>query len=668
MFEFPTAQAVDAHPAERPVRLSRSRGVRSASATLAALALLVLALMSSAPSAVLPREDSRSKSDAKAGDQSTSSGFAAEVRRTLKEQHDRMVILADQLIEITDVGKKSDLANDHEVQLAIQPTKIESAKARVQSAELARQAAEIAVTEFENGSFVREQARADAEVKLARRELERLQSRIPRSTERRLMIEQAEKGARINVAPLIVAELQEKKAGYVLEQAESKRKVLLEYTNGFRSRELRAQVEKARSEELHAKATRELEAFRLNKLQQTQKEGELAAGRARSRDPHDRQALTALDRAIPVEEQLRAKLERADKSSTTDSQRQQEIQNLSNQLRALVDQADIERSAARFDALKATAPSTGRRVAGRTAGAAGIESPATAKVQNPVTAPAPSTPADLRWTLKTQQDRILNLASQLEAHFDPAASLADQLVNLQITARSHKANFENAKLTREVAEIAIVEYEQGIFIQDKQTLTAERLLALNDRDRQRDRVQLAREMVAGAEKAKDPQLNDILEAEQIELGRRAILLADSDCKLKVLEEYSKPKRLKELRSEVERARADELAKRAESELSQSRVKQVQEAIKTQRRFADQRRAREELDRRTRDSLNRAISIAEQLQAKLDQLAPSVKPEDLAQRQARDLSNQLQLLLDEAEAEQSAAQFDGLKAGIHSAAN
>ena len=47
-----------------------------------------------------------------------------------------------------------------------------------------------------------------------------------------------------------------------------------------------------------------------------------------------------------------------------------------------------------------------------------------------------------------------------------SAALNDQLVNQKITTKSAEANHENAKLTREVAEIAVVEYEEGIFKQD----------------------------------------------------------------------------------------------------------------------------------------------------------------------------------------------------------
>ncbi len=50
-----------------------------------------------------------------------------------------------------------------------------------------------------------------------------------------------------------------------------------------------------------------------------------------------------------------------------------------------------------------------------------------------------------------------------------SASLRDSLTNQKIATQGAEASFQNAKLTREVAEIAVKEYEEGIFLQDKAT-------------------------------------------------------------------------------------------------------------------------------------------------------------------------------------------------------
>ena len=51
-----------------------------------------------------------------------------------------------------------------------------------------------------------------------------------------------------------------------------------------------------------------------------------------------------------------------------------------------------------------------------------------------------------------------------------SAALKDQLVNQRITTESAKANYLNAKIAREVAEIAVVEYTEGIYPQDLETV------------------------------------------------------------------------------------------------------------------------------------------------------------------------------------------------------
>ncbi len=80
------------------------------------------------------------------------------------------------------------------------------------------------------------------------------------------------------------------------------------------------------------------------------------------------------------------------------------------------------------------------------------------------------------------------------------------------------------------------------------------------------------------------------------------------------------------------------------------------------------RALGEQNRRTRTSLGRAISIAEQLQTKVEQFPANGKPDEPRRSEIQDLSNRLEGLLGQAEAERSAAEFDALKARIHSGTN
>jgi len=154
-----------------------------------------------------------------------------------------------------------------------------------------------------------------------------------------------------------------------------------------------------------------------------------------------------------------------------------------------------------------------------------------------------------------------------------SASLRDQLVNQQITTKSAAANFENAKLTREVAEIAVIEYVEGIYVQDLQTVEGEIKLAESDLSRSEDRVDWARRMydkgyVSMAQKV----------SEELALKKARFTLEQSQSKRKVLVDYTRQKTIKELKSEVEKARSDELAKKATYELELSKEKKLEKQI------------------------------------------------------------------------------------------
>ena len=117
-----------------------------------------------------------------------------------------------------------------------------------------------------------------------------------------------------------------------------------------------------------------------------------------------------------------------------------------------------------------------------------------------------------------------------------AIGIYRQRIRLTIALQSAAADYENAKLTYVVAEIAVVEYTEGIFKQDRDTLKDELALAESDLKR-------ARSSSADDEQAK-------------------LRVERTKQRLTTLEEYTKSKTVKELQSEVAKAKADERAKKA----------------------------------------------------------------------------------------------------------
>ena len=131
----------------------------------------------------------------------------------------------------------------------------------------------------------------------------------------------------------------------------------------------------------------------------------------------------------------------------------------------------------------------------------------------------------------------------------------------QIAVRKAKASFEIAKLTRELAEIAREEYEQVTYPQDLATVVGEVKLAESDLSRSEDRLDWAKRMF---EKKYVSQAQKI--SEELSNKKAKFSLEQAQSKKKVLVEYTKGKSIKELSSEIEKARSDELAKKATLEL------------------------------------------------------------------------------------------------------
>ncbi len=118
---------------------------------------------------------------------------------------------------------------------------------------------EIAVEEYRDVIYPRDLATVEGEIKLAESEYSRAQDRLDRAREI---------GKRPHVkAPTVSEDLNLKKARFQLEHAQSKKKILVDYTRDKTTLELQAEVAKAKSDELAKKATWELEQAKERKLE-----------------------------------------------------------------------------------------------------------------------------------------------------------------------------------------------------------------------------------------------------------------------------------------------------------------------------------------------------------------------------------------------------------------
>ncbi len=155
-----------------------------------------------------------------------------------------------------------------------------------------------------------------------------------------------------------------------------------------------------------------------------------------------------------------------------------------------------------------------------------------------------------------------------------SATLKDNLKNQQITTQQATASFEQAKLTREVAEVAVTEYEQGTFKQTKETIQGDIAMAKAELKRAEDRYEWTSKMrdkgyVSEAQKTSD----------KFNLDKAKFTLEQSQTSMSVLLKYTRDKTLKELRAEVEKAKSDELAKKATLELEKDKEAKLEKQIK-----------------------------------------------------------------------------------------
>ena len=173
-----------------------------------------------------------------------------------------------------------------------------------------------------------------------------------------------------------------------------------------------------------------------------------------------------------------------------------------------------------------------------------------------------------------------------------SAALRDQLINQRITTQSANNALQKSRLGREVAEIALLEYKEGIYKQEVEALRREISAvqsSIQSTERRLERTRQSRrrlnEVLAGRAGAKTPEdivadldLDDRIEAIEQTLLRDRIALEHLQAKQHVLQKFTHDKVIKALEIELEKSRADELAKQASWELSKSKESKLERQI------------------------------------------------------------------------------------------
>jgi HlyD family secretion protein len=154
-----------------------------------------------------------------------------------------------------------------------------------------------------------------------------------------------------------------------------------------------------------------------------------------------------------------------------------------------------------------------------------------------------------------------------------AFDLEADVVGCAIASKEAEAGHANAKLNREIAEIAVTQYLEGIYLQEETTALAEVELAKRDVKNSEVRLAEATQLFEAGHWAKDRVISA-----QLGLQRAEISLEMAETKLKVLREYTKDKTVKELKSEVETARGVEWSHLAKQELETAKLQRLKRDI------------------------------------------------------------------------------------------
>ena len=173
-----------------------------------------------------------------------------------------------------------------------------------------------------------------------------------------------------------------------------------------------------------------------------------------------------------------------------------------------------------------------------------------------------------------------------------SASLKDELTNQVIAVKKAEAALENARLTREFAELAVQVYVDEVYPAD--FLAASNALALAESSitsaeerlkRTRTAVERLNAMLAGQGGTKTPadivatlDLEDRLAAAAQSLDQRRRALEIERAKRDVLEKLSKDRTVKQLRIEVDKTRPVELARQASCEMERAKEAKLRRQI------------------------------------------------------------------------------------------
>ena len=257
--------------------------------------------------------------------------------------------------------------------------------------------------------------------------------------------------------------------------------------------------------------------------------------------------------------------------------------------------------------------------------------------------------------MKDLDHRLSGLVRRVLDEPNSPRKLREQLMDLRFAAKRAEAAYLNAKFAREIAEIAVFEYKQGTFPKDLQVAEgkiAQAKCEMELSQAKAKRVQEAWDMISKMNNFKSASdLAAVLQVGEIHsLARREALvskfvLEQAESEKEVLVKYTRDKRTKELEADAKKAHAEELSKQAAWELQKAKVEAMERDLRSPWPTSDQ-------GKRLLALIDQAVPLEQEAHERLDSLAKADKPEASLQKELARQTNNLESILDEAEARQA----------------
>ncbi len=174
-----------------------------------------------------------------------------------------------------------------------------------------------------------------------------------------------------------------------------------------------------------------------------------------------------------------------------------------------------------------------------------------------------------------------------------SAMLKDNLNNQQITVAQAEADSNDARLAREAADVALREYDEGTFKAERQALRGTILAAraaIKGAEARLERTRRARkrlgEILAARKGEATPadvvaelDLDDRLEDAGQLIDREKMAIEVAETRLDVLQNYTAPRTKTERTIDIQRKRADELARQATVALEKDKQTKLERQIR-----------------------------------------------------------------------------------------